>query len=110
MNLRIGISLKLTGQKPAIGLGQLDRFKIAAHRLIGLRCQDNLGPKKTHQLAPLNRDAGRHSRHKGVAPGRTDHRQTHTGVATGCLHHRLAGLELATAFRLLDNANRQSDP
>ena len=103
VDIGIGLGLELSGEKPAVGLCQLDRLPVHADAFLGPRGQYHLGAQHAHQLAPFDREAVGHRHHQRIALLSADHGETDAGIAAGRLDHRLAGLERAGALGSLND-------
>ena len=108
MHVGISLILKLTGEKPAVCLGQFNRLVHHAQSALGGRCQNNLDAEKTHQFTALNAECFRHRDHQRIAFGCANHCKTDAGIAGRRLDHGLPWLEFTGFLRSLDNTERQT--
>jgi hypothetical protein len=105
---RVREVLELPREEPAVFLGELGSLPDHARAALGGRRQDHLGAQRAHDLAALDRERLDHHGDERIALGRADHRERDAGVARGRLDDRLAGLEGAALFRILDDRDREA--
>ena len=90
----------------ASSIGLLDH----AHAAFGGRREHDLGAEEAHQPAALDAEGLGHRDDERIALLRADHGEADAGVAAGRFDDGLAGLQLAGALGVLDDAERRADP
>ena len=100
----ICVGLELASEEPFVLLGELLRLLDHPEAFERPGREDDLRTEKTHQLAPLDREAVRHGDDQRVTFGGAHHRKPYAGVAARSLDDGLARPQRSIAFGGLDDA------
>ena len=103
VRLSVGLVLELLAKKIAVLHGQLDCLVQHAGAHFGCRCEDDFRAQETQHFAPFDAEVFRHRHDQWITFMRAHHGQADARIAAGRFDHRLAGLQFAGLFRVLDD-------